>query len=94
MYSESYSLTLHEDIFKLQKWANKWQMAFNVDKCKLLCITYCKSNVVKYVYNMYQANAFSDNISPLLSLLAEKQLGFTVPTTDFICIIETQHESY
>ena len=68
-------------------------MEFNVCKCKLLRITYCKSSVIKYVYNMYQANV-SDNISPALALLAEKHLGFIVPTTDFIHIQETQHESY
>ena len=73
IYSESDSLSLQEDIFKLQKWANTWQMAFNVNKCKLLRITYRKSSVIKYVYNMYQANALSDN-SPLLALLARKKL--------------------
>ena len=93
IYSESDSLSLQEDIFKLQKWANTWQMAFNVNKCKLLRITYRKSSVIKYVYNMYQANALSDN-SPLLALLARKHLGFTVSFTDFIHIEETQHESY
>ena len=72
IYSESDSLSLQEDIFKLQKWSNTWQMAFNVYKCRLLCITYCKSSVVKYVYDMYQAIALSDNDSPLLSLLAKK----------------------
>ena len=69
-------------------------MAFDVNKCKLLSITYRKSSVVKYVYNMYQANALSDYNSPLLTLLAKKHLGFAVPTTDFIHIKETQHESY
>ena len=49
IYSESNSLSSQEDIFKLQKWANTWQMAFNVNKCKLLQITYCKSSVIKYV---------------------------------------------
>ena len=91
IYSESDSISLQEDIFKLQKWANTWQMAFNPKKCKLLSITYRKSSVVKYVYNMYQANALSDNNSPLLALLAKEHLGFTVPTTDFIHIEETQH---
>ena len=69
-------------------------MAFNVNKCKLLCITCRKSSVIKHMYNMYQANALSDNNSPLLALLAKKHLGFTAPTTDFIHIKETQHESY
>ena len=57
IYSESDSLSLQEDIFKFRKWASTWQMAFNVNKCRLLCITYRKSSVIKYVYNMYQANA-------------------------------------
>ena len=69
-------------------------MAFNVNKCKLLRITYRKSSVIKYVYNMYQANALSDNNSPLLALLAKKHLSFAVPSTDFIHIEETQHDSY
>ena len=43
---------------------------------------------------MYQANALSDNISPALVLLAERCLDITVPTTYFIHIEETQHESY
>ena len=94
IYSECDSLLLQEDIFKLQKWANTWKMAFNVNKCKQLYITYHKSSVLKYVYNMYQVNALSDNNSPLLANLAKKHLGFTVPTTDFIRIKETQNESY
>ena len=44
--------------------------------------------------NMYQANALSYNISPALALLAEKHLVFSMPTTHFIHIEETQHESY
>ena len=91
IYSESDSLSLQEDIFKLQKWANTLQIAFNVNNCKLLRINYRKSSVIKYVYNMYQANALSDNNFPLLALLAKKHLGFTVSTTDFIQIKETQH---
>ena len=86
IYSECDSHSLQEDICKLQKWANTWQMAFNVNKCKLLRITYRKSSVVRHVYNIYQANALSDNNSPLLALLAEKHYGSTVPTTDFIDI--------
>ena len=68
-------------------------MVFNVNKCKLLRITYRKSSVIKYVYNMYQANALSDNNSPLFALLAKKHFGITVPSTDFIYIKETQHDN-
>ena len=52
----------------------------NVNKCNR------KSFVVKYLYNMCQANALSDNNFPLLALLAKKHLGFAVSTTDFIHI--------
>ena len=69
-------------------------MAFNVNKCTLLCVTYRKSIVVRYVYNMYQANASHDNNSPALALLAEECFGHTVPTSDFIRIEETQYERY
>ena len=68
-------------------------MTFNVIKCKLLRITYRKSSVIKYAYNMYQANASFDNNSPLLALLAKKHLGFAVPITDFIHI-RKKHEGY
>ena len=37
-YNMSDSIIL-QDVFKLQKWENTWQMASNVNKCKLLCIT-------------------------------------------------------
>ena len=94
IYSESVSVSLQEDVFKLQKWANAWKIAFNVNKCKLICIIYRKSSVIKYVYNMHPANALSDNNSPSLALLAEKRLGFSVPTIDFYHIEETQRESY
>ena len=43
---------------------------------------------------MYHANALSDDNSLLLAFLARKHLGFAVPSTDFIHIKQTQHESY
>ena len=64
-------------------------MALNANKCMLLHITYRKSSVIKYVYNMYQANALSDNNSPLLALLAKKTLRLTLSSNH-----RTQHESY
>ena len=60
-------------------------MALNVKKCKLLCITYCKSGVVTYVYNIYQANVVSDDISPALALLAEKTLRRNDTYEVFLC---------
>ena len=31
-------MELQEDINKLVKWTNKWQMSFNVDKCSVMHI--------------------------------------------------------
>ena len=53
IYSESDSLTLQEDISKLQKWASTWQMTLNVNKYKLVHITYSKSAVIKYMFNIW-----------------------------------------
>ena len=85
---------ISQDIFKLLQWGNMWQMAIDVNKCKLLLITYRKSTAIKSKYNMYQANASSDNNSPAVALLDAKHIGFSVPTTDFIQTEETQNESY
>ena len=60
----------------------------NGSNCKLFHIIYRKSAVGKYVYNMYQVNALSGNISSALALLAEKQLGLSVPTKVF-CMHQT-----
>ena len=57
-------------------------------------ITYRRSTVIKYMYNIHQENALSGNISPALALFAKNHLGFTVPTTGFIRIKEIQHERY
>ena len=81
IYSECDSLTLQEDIFKLQKWANTWQLEFNVSIWKLPCIINHKSTIIKYVYNLYQANVISDNIFPALAQLAEKHLFYSHKTT-------------
>ena len=43
---------------------------------------------------MYQANALSCNISAILTLLAEKLVGLSDPTTYFIYIEEAQHDSH
>ena len=39
IHSRDDCVTLQEDLNTLQLWANKWQMMFNPDKCKLIRIT-------------------------------------------------------
>ena len=46
------SLILQKDLFKLQDWADKWQMNFNVKKCKTLRITKRTKHKVNYSYLM------------------------------------------
>jgi hypothetical protein len=43
---------LQLDLFRLQEWADKWQMSFNVAKCKTLRITRKKKNKVNFEYCM------------------------------------------
>ena len=42
---------LQRDLFKLQEWSNKWQMCFNIGKCKTLRITR-KMNKISHIYLM------------------------------------------
>ena len=90
-FSEEWHLKFIHFHFSCGQIHGKWHlMLTNVS----YFVSLRKSSVIKYVNNMYQANALSDNNSPLLALLVKKYLGFTVPSTDFIDIEETQHESY
>ena len=43
------SHSLQQDILRLQDWADKWQMKFNIKKCKLLRIT---KTIIRFKYLM------------------------------------------
>ena len=58
---------LQEDLNKIQEWAKKWRMEFNVDKCKIMHIG--KKNP-KNVYTMNGTN--------LAETTEEKDLGVTI----------------
>ena len=51
------SITLQRDLFKLQEWADKWQMSFNVKKCKTLRITKRTKNRINHTYVMSTPNS-------------------------------------
>ena len=36
---------LQQDLDKLREWEKKWQMAFNAEKCEVLCITNKKNSI-------------------------------------------------
>ena len=61
------SIRLQSDINRLMEWADKWQMKFNVDKCKVMHIGKQNNN---FVYKM--AN------QPLVSVKEEKDLGVII----------------
>ena len=59
--------TLQSDLDRLACWASKWQMKFNVDKCKVLHIG-SNNNRVQYLMNGQQLNAVNK----------EKDLGIII----------------
>ena len=76
IYSESDSLSLQEDIFKLQKWANTWQMAYNMivrphleysstfwnpyTKCNTDKLEAVQSRAARFVLNFYDYRPNAD----------------------------------
>ena len=48
--------TLQQDLFRLQEWADKWQMSFNVAKCKVLRITRKTKHKITIKYLMLTPN--------------------------------------
>ena len=58
---------LQNDLKELHKWAEKWKMSFNVDKCKIMHLGY---NNPKYEYSL--------NDTVLMETTAEKDLGILV----------------
>ena len=44
---------LQRDLFHLQEWADKWQISFNVKKCKILRITKRTKTKINYLCHVY-----------------------------------------
>ena len=88
------AVLLQEDLFKLQKWAITWQMAFNVKKCKLLRITYRKSQRCNFVYKLYHHNASSPPISPELLRLAQEKFGHSMSASEFSDLEKVASDRY
>ena len=55
------SHSLQQDILRLQDWADKWQMKFNIKKCKLLRITKRTKTIIRFKYLMHTSPS---NIAP------------------------------
>ncbi|CAM5109632.1 unnamed protein product [Eretmochelys imbricata] len=62
---------LQKDLTKLSDWATKWQMKFNVDKCKVMHIG---KNNPNYTYNMMGANLPMTNQERDLGVIVDSSL--------------------
>ena len=58
---------LQNDLNKIQEWAKKWKMEFNVDKCKIM-----------HIGNKNPRNVYSMNGTNLAETSEEKDLGVTI----------------
>ncbi|MCP3680870.1 MAG: hypothetical protein GY782_11710, partial [Gammaproteobacteria bacterium] len=63
----NHRLMIQRDLDKVYEWSQKWQMCFNIDKCKVLNVG---SNNINSRYNM--------NSTVLDSVTKEKDLGVTI----------------
>ena len=87
------AMILQQDLFRLQEWADKWQMAFNVAKCKVLRITRKTKNKLDFSYRMSTPNLPipTDNVPREISRAAARIL-YTLPPTgsyEYLCEVET-----
>ena len=75
---ENDTLSLQDDLYNLHNWSNKWQLNFNIGKCKLLHIG--KKNTEE-IYVMHQNNILksidSVIVQPDLGILMDKSLDFS-----------------
>ena len=69
-------LTLQKDLDKLSLWASKWQMTFNVTKCKTLSITR-KRNPIYHQYSMNNQLLESVRNHPYLGVEVTQKLNWS-----------------
>ena len=72
--SESGQNILQNDLNELQKWATKWKMAFNVDKCKIMHLGYGN---YKHEYNLGGQKLAETTEEKDLGVLIDNDLKFT-----------------
>ena len=64
------AVELQEDISKLEKWADKWQLRFNYDKCHILTLGKFE--------NIHHAHRYEMSGNELEHVFEEKDLGITI----------------
>ena len=71
--NENGTITLQEDLDKVTKWAEKWKMEFNVDKCKIMHLGH---NNPKNPYRMGEATLGTTEEEKDLGVLIDNRLDF------------------
>ena len=66
--------TLQKDLNELQKWATKWKMAFNVDKCKIMHLGYGNN---KHDYSLGGETLTKSTEEKDLGILIDNDLKFS-----------------
>ncbi|CAM5148917.1 unnamed protein product [Eretmochelys imbricata] len=69
---------VQKDLTKLSDWATKWQMKFNVDKCKVMHIG---KNNPNYTYNMMGPNLATTNQEKDLGVIVDSSLKTSTQRT-------------
>uniref|UniRef100_A0A8C8SCV0 Reverse transcriptase domain-containing protein n=1 Tax=Pelusios castaneus TaxID=367368 RepID=A0A8C8SCV0_9SAUR len=72
---------LQKDLTKLSDWASKWQMKFNVDKCKVMHIG---KNNPNYTYNMMGANLATTSQEKDLGVIVDSSLKMSVQCAEAV----------
>ena len=94
--TENDSHILQEDLFKLQNWADTWQMSFNVKKCKTLRITRKNKHKLNYKYLMSTPTTESTGIqvSDQIMHSAQNILTINPPNRNFAALDEITSDKY
>lgn len=75
---------LQEDLDKLQRWEDMWQMAFNPDKCEVLRLTQKKNNIIRHNYTIHGHTLQTVDQAKYLGITLDSKLSFN-PHIDNIC---------
>ena len=79
----------------LQDWADKWQMKFNIKKCKLLRITKRTKNIIRLNYLMHTPTSPSNTRHPQqTSTATDNILNLDISLFNYIVLDEVKSDKY
>ena len=87
---------LQQDLFKLQNWADTWQMKFNVKKCKILRITRKTKLKINHTYVMSTPSSPTPDleVTPDLQNSAKEVLLIHPPDGNYTPLEEITSDKY